>query len=98
VIAPEVQDTTMYTKLAGAIAATMGAVGWYFHVRKLRNVQVVDSGVTKSLDVVLKSMRDEIERSKKERRLLEVRIGVLEKELEFLRNQAVKHGLPLRAK
>lgn len=70
-------DGTFWSSIAAAVTATGIAVRWYYHTRKLRNIDITDGDVTKSLTFVLNELHDQIDELKEEVRLLKLENAAL---------------------
>ena len=76
--------------LAAIIASLFTGISVWYHLRKLKNVDVIDGGVSKSLDVVLKALRDEIARGHTERDELREQIALQAEEIASLKARLSK--------
>jgi hypothetical protein len=83
----EVGEHTLWTALGAAISAVLAGITWRFHVRRLKHVDVVEEGVSKSLSVVLDTMRSEIHRLRDELHATRQELEQVRKHNDDLRRQ-----------
>jgi hypothetical protein len=82
-----VQDHTFWTAVGAAISAVLAGITWRFHVRRLKHVDVVEEGVSKSLSVVLETMRQEIHRLREELNVTRAELQQVRQHNDDLRRQ-----------
>lgn len=76
-IEPTSADGTFWGSVLAAMTATGMAVRWWYHTRKLRNIDITDGDVTKSLTFVLNELHEQIDDLKEEVRLLKLENAAL---------------------
>lgn len=81
-IEPTTIDTPFWGSIMATITATGLAVRWWYHTRKLRNIDITDGDVTKSLTFVLNELHDQINDLKEEIRVLKLENAALRARLK----------------
>lgn len=76
-IEPSSADGTFWGSIVAAVTATGIAVRWYYHTRKLRNIDITDGDMTRSLTFVLNELHDQIDELKEEIRILKLENAAL---------------------
>ena len=79
------EPSSWYAAISATIGATVSAVAWWFHVRKIARADKVDGSVTKSISFVLDALRSEIAANHSTIMELRARIMALEAQNEELR-------------
>lgn len=74
---PTTTDGTFWGTILGAMAATGAFARWWYHTRKLRNIDITDGDVTRSLTFVLNELHEQIDDLKEEVRLLKLENAAL---------------------